>query len=187
MFSNSYEASLQSTANAIGVPRDWLFNVISLESNWNADAYNRSGAIGLIQFMPQTLKDMRLLSPSLSAMVPTYGTVPEDVKQAVRAEFTAKFPDVDSQLGGPVQQYFHGRSYPTEQSFYMRVLYPLLVNAPLSQTLPANVQAANPGLKTVGDYVNLVQSRAQTAEVVRKGIPVVAILAGGLALYFLTS
>ncbi len=188
MFSNSYNGQLIATATKLGMKRDWLFNVIALESNWNPEAYNRSGAVGLIQFMPKTLKGMRLLSPVLDTLVPAYSdsaAVPEEVKQMVREEFLAKFPDVESQLAGPVYQYFKAYKFPTEQSVYMRVLYPALVDAPLSQTLPANVQAANPGLKTVGDYVALVQSRASRGETLRKGLPLVALAAIGAGAYFM--
>lgn len=187
MYSNRYENILSETAAALGMHRDWLFNVISLESNWNPAAYNRSGAVGLIQFMPDTLKGMGLLSPALASRVRYDAAEPEDLKQAIRTEFAAKFPDVESQLLGPVRQYFKGRKYPTEQSVYMKVFYPAYASVPLSTEFPANVQAQNPGIRTVKDYVTLVQSRSGRNEAVRKGLPLVALVALGAGAYFFMS
>lgn len=183
MYSTAYENELQAVADTLKIPRDWLFNVISQESSWNPAAYNGSGAVGLIQFMPQTLKGMGLLSPSLANSVPSSGLVPEAVKQAVRKEFLAKYPDALSQLQVPVLQYFKGRNYPTEQSVYMQVFYPAYRNAPLTQAFPAAVQAQNPGIDTVGDYVNKVRSRVAMNEGVRKGIPLLALAGIAFAVY----
>src|SRR3954466_5436619 len=110
-----YEALINQVAAALGMQPDWLYNVIALESSWNPSAYNPSGAVGLIQFMPKTLKGLGLLSPALAAQIPD-GAVPEDVKQLVRHEFLMKYPNVESQLLGPVVLYFKGyRPFPTEQ------------------------------------------------------------------------
>lgn len=187
MYSSKYNGVLSETAAALGMQRDWLFNVISLESNWNPAAYNRSGAVGLIQFMPDTLKGMGLLSPALAARVRYDAAEPEDLKQAIRTEFTAKFPDVESQLLGPVRQYFKGRKYPTEQSVYLQVFYPKYASVPPSTEFPANVQAQNPGIRNVQDYITLVQSRSSQNETVRKGLPLVALAALGVSAYFLMS
>lgn len=187
MFYDSYEAALRDAAVSLGMPRDWLFNVISLESAWRADAYNPSGAVGLIQFMPATLKGMGLLSPSVSSMIPTDGPVPEGVKRLVKTEFLAKYPDAIAQLNGPVRQYFKPmKPFPTEQSVYMAVFYPKFRSASLTQTFPANVQAQNPGIDTVGDYVALVQKKALTAKVIKKGIPLAGIALLGFAAYFIS-
>ncbi len=187
MFSDSYEAQLRETAVSLGMPRDWLFNVINLESNWRYDAYNPSGAVGLIQFMPDTLKGMGLLSPSLAALVDPERPESEDTKQRVRAEFLAKFPDAISQLAGPVMQYFRPmKPFPTEQSVYLAVFYPKFRSASLTQEFPANVQAQNPGIDTVGDYVEMVQKRALTANVIKKGIPLAGLAFAGFAAYFIS-
>jgi len=168
MYNKTFDYALDSTASLLGMNREWLYNVIMMESSWNPAAYNKSGAVGLIQFMPKTLKDFGLLSPALAARIPN-GPVPEDVKQAVRKEFLSKYPDVVSQLFGPVTTYFKRyRSYPTEQSVYMTVLYPKYREASLDTVFSATVQAQNPGIKTVGDYVAKVKSRARTNDIVAK-------------------
>lgn len=166
--------------------RDWLYNVITLESGWNPAAYNPSGAVGLIQFMPQTLKGMGLLSPYVAGLVPSFGPVPENVKAIVKEEFLAKFPNADAQLQGPVLQYFKKyTSYPTEQSVYMAVFYPKFRDVDPSTPFPAYVQAANPGIDTVQDYLDHVNRRVTTAKLLKTGIPLLAAFAAATAYFFM--
>lgn len=170
MYSKSYDAALASVAASLKMNPAWLYNVIALESGWDPAAYNKSGAIGLIQFMPKTLKDYGMLSTQLAAKIPAGSApVPEDVKQEVRAEFLSKYPDVLSQLQGPVYRYFlRYKDYPTEQSVYMTVLYPAYRDASLDTVFSDSVQAQNPGIRTVGDYVALVQTRARNDDLIAK-------------------
>jgi len=190
MFRKEYQAVLDQTAAALGMHPEWLYNVIALESAWKPSAYNKSGAVGLIQFMPKTLKDYGMLSAALAAKIPTGKTpVPEAVKQEVKAEFLAKYPDAISQLQGPVKRYFaRYRTYPTEQSVYMTVLYPAYRNAALDTPFAADVQAQNPGIKTVGDYVALVQKRARSSEAIamaKTPLTLLAVAAIGLGGYYM--
>lgn len=144
--------------------------LISLESGWNPEAYNSSGAIGLIQFMPQTLKDYGLLSTALMNRVPTRGVVPEDVKQAVRAEFLSKYPTIQAQLYGPVLTYFKRyMPFPTKQSLYMAVFYPAYRNVDPMTAMPDSVQKQNPGVKTVADYIAKVESRNTMKNIAKVG------------------
>lgn len=187
MYNKTFDYALDSTASLLGMNREWLYNVIMMESSWKPNAYNKSGAVGLIQFMPKTLKDFGLLSPALAARIPS-GPVPEEVKQAVRKEFLAKYPDVVSQLFGPVTTYFKRyRSYPTEQSVYMTVFYPKNREASLDTVFNAGVQAQNPGIKTVGDYVAKVQAKSRTNSIIAKAkspLSVVTLAALAIAGYF---
>jgi len=189
MYNKTFDYALDSTASLLGMNREWLYNVIMLESAFDPKAYNKSGAIGLIQFMPKTLKDFGLVSSALASRIPNDNTpVPEDVKQAVRQEFLAKYPDVVSQLFGPVTTYFKRyRTYHTEQSVYMTVLYPKYRDASLDTVFNATVQAQNPGIKTVGDYVSLVKTRARTKDLIAKAkspLSVVTLAALAIAGYF---
>lgn len=178
MFKASYEPILQKVADELGMKKDHLYKVIMMESSWNFDAYNPSGAIGLIQFMPQTLKGMRLLSPSLSSQIPANGAVPEIVKQLVKKEFLAKYPDAPSQLLGPVKAYFNMyKPFDTEQSVYMAVFYPAYRKSELTTTFSDTIRAQNPGIDTVGDYVNRVNKIALKKQVVQKGGPLLGLAA----------
>ena len=48
-------AVFQATARSVGVPADLLMALAYRESNWNAQALSRSGAMGVGQLMPSTV------------------------------------------------------------------------------------------------------------------------------------
>jgi soluble lytic murein transglycosylase-like protein len=56
----------------------------------------------------------------------------------------------------------------TDQDLYLSVFYPAYRRKPLETALPAIVQKYNPGIKTAGDYVALVNKRNLTAELTDK-------------------
>ena len=127
----------------------WLDAIINEESaGWNPLASNpHSSAKGLIQFMDSTAQQMGFASSQ---------------------DLINQYPDVPSQLQGPVMQYFsqiHNPPYPTNISVYMCVLQPTLRNATLDTALSATVQSANP-FKTVGDYVSFVETKAMEAGII---------------------
>lgn len=156
----AFHPALIDTAGKLQASPEDLHALIQAESAWNPAAYNPSGAVGLIQFMPQTLKDYGLLSAALAEKVPTRGEVPEEVKQEVRREFLAKWPTVEAQLRGPVLTYLSRyKPFPTRQSLYLSVFYPAYRNASPDTAFPANVRAQNPGIDTVQDYVDHVEKR----------------------------
>jgi hypothetical protein len=163
MYSATYDDVLSQAAQALGMDLNFLYNVIMAESGWSPSAYNASsGAVGLIQFIPRTLLSMNLLSADLAARIPASGAVPDDVKRDVAQEFLMKYPTVTAQLLGPILQYFKPyRPFPTEQSVYLTVFYPAYRSNPLDTIFPANVQAQNPGITTVGDYVDFVKKKSK--------------------------
>jgi hypothetical protein len=155
-----YSPVLIEVAQRLGAAPADLHALIQAESAWNPVAYNPSGAVGLIQFMPQTLKDLGLLSASLAERVPAHGAVPEAVKQEVRKEFLTKYPTAEAQLRGPVTTYLSRyKPFPTRQSLYLSVFYPAFRNSPPDTAFPASVQAQNPGIVKVQDYVKHVEKR----------------------------
>jgi hypothetical protein len=133
--------ALNTLAGWLGVPAAWIYSLIMFESTWNPLARNKkSGARGLIQFMPQTARDLG------------YKTADEIVE---------KYPAIASQLLGPVAAYFKlpGKRgpYPTKQSLYMAVFYPTHRDVPPDTMFSAKARKANPGIDTVQDYVNYVE------------------------------
>lgn len=119
----------------------WVYSLIQFESAWKPGARNpSSGARGLIQFMPATAREMGYASAD---------------------DLVAKHPTARSQIEGPVLKYFRGRasSFPTEQSLYMAVFYPKHMNASPDTVFSSRVQAQNPGIRTVQDYIDKVRSR----------------------------
>jgi len=131
----------KTLANRIRTDWRWLYSLIQFESAWDSQAWNRtSGARGLIQFMPTTAREMGYA----------------DANDLVR-----KHPTAASQMTGPVANYFkkRGSSFPTEQSLYMAVFYPRFKDVPPDTVFSDKVQAQNPGIRTVQDYINKVRSR----------------------------
>lgn len=57
---NSFETKVREVAARLDVPPEWLMAVMFSESRFDANAENfrGSGAVGLIQFMPATAKDL---------------------------------------------------------------------------------------------------------------------------------
>lgn len=137
---NYTDSILQSVSSSLGVDSTWLKALISFESGWNPAAQNKlSGARGLIQFTNTTAKDLGYASAD---------------------DLYNKFPTADAQLQGPVLSYLSKyKPFTTKQSLYMAVFYPKARTWTLDTAFSDSIQKLNPGVKTVGDYVNKVERR----------------------------
>lgn len=153
--------ALQWTAKELGIPWEWLFALIDFESAWKPAAVNPlSGAVGLIQFLPRTLKSMGLVRDDLAEQILPVGAVPDAVRHAVISEFLGDYPDRDSQLRGPVLDYLKpGAPYRSRQELYMEVFYPAARDWPATRVFPESVRRSNPGIDTVESYVSKVDRR----------------------------
>ncbi len=58
-----YDHIIRSTSSKYNIEPDIIRAVITAESNWNPDAISHKGAIGLMQLMPSTAKDMLVRNP----------------------------------------------------------------------------------------------------------------------------
>jgi hypothetical protein len=116
-----------------------IAGLIQEESGWNPTIKNPlSSARGLIQFIDSTAQGLGY-DDSL--------------------DLVTQFPDVDSQLLGPVQAYFDLYApYPSEESFILAVFLPAWRNKALTTVLPDSIKNVNPGIDTLGDYVNRVRN-----------------------------
>lgn len=132
--------ALLDVAAALRVNPRTLAAEIQFESRWNPRIKNPgSSARGLIQFMDATARDMGF---------------------AGSLDLVLKYPTVPLQLAGPVLRYLkHWAPFPTDQSLFMAVFYPAYRNASPDTEFPERVQAANPGIEKVSDYVDFVWSR----------------------------
>lgn len=171
-------AKIQDIADRLGVPFEWLYNIIKLESNFNPQAKNKkSSARGLIQVIDDTARGMFHVSGS--------------------AELIGKYPDFSSQMDNVVFPYFNyympAGGYQNEAQFYITVFYPAYRNKPLDTLLPAEVRKVNP-VTTVGDYVALVRGSAPASGInyspegtfENPRIPTLILLVGvGIAAYYL--
>lgn len=134
------KAALQGLAVRYQIPVTWLVNLIRFETAGTFDPKIKnpgSSARGLIQFMDATAKDLGY---------------------ADSLDLVERNPTVSGQLLGPVREYLDRyRPFPTEQSLYMSVFYPRARDWPLDAEFPAWVRNANPGIRTVRDYVDKVR------------------------------
>ena len=65
----AFISKVKQVAYSLGYDPDWLMFVINNESNFNAQAENKySGAVGLIQFMPETAKWLGVSTQILKRM-----------------------------------------------------------------------------------------------------------------------
>ena len=148
-------AALNQVAGALDIPPAWLDAVIAFESNWKPQQrayvpYNQylvtkrnappKYAKGLIQFTDETAQTLGFKDS---------------------ADLIAQYPTADKQLLTPVYNYFKKyKPFPTKQSLYMAVFYPIARTWPLETVLPDSVRASNPNINTVGDYVNFVEKKS---------------------------
>jgi hypothetical protein len=72
-------------------------------------------------------------------------------------DLVSRFPTIGAQLAGPVLTYLYPfKPFPTEQSLYMAVFYPAARSWPPGTAFSPAIQAVNPGIRTVADYVSKV-------------------------------
>ncbi len=59
-------SALKAVSAELGIPHEWLSRLVQFESSWNPAARNpRSGARGLIQFMPKTAAALGFVAAGL--------------------------------------------------------------------------------------------------------------------------
>lgn len=135
--------ALNSAAAQLNIEPDWLATVISFETagTFSPSIVNRagSGAFGLIQFMPQTAKN--ILGTA---------TTDEAVSRGLRMSFS-------EQMQKMVVPYFRGRPMKSLEDVYLAVFYPAAMNKPGSWvigTAPGAVYRQNAGFdKTQKGYI----------------------------------
>lgn len=130
--------ALVGVAQRLGADPAALAAVIAFESGWKPTARNsRSGATGLIQFMPSTAARLGTSTDAIAGM--------SRVEQLALVERYLR--PYAGRLG-------------TVQAVAMAVFYPKAMAWTPSTPFPSNVQAANPGIRTVADYMARVARRA---------------------------
>lgn len=134
------KAYITAAALAVGTRPDDLNALIAFESNYDPQAKNPySSARGLLQFTNAAAQDLGYKnSTDLIAKNPTFTT---QIKNAVIPYLSRYAP------------------FSSQQSLYMSVFYPAARDWPPSTVFPPNVQAANPGIKTISDYIKKVNSK----------------------------
>jgi len=159
------QREISRAADILGVQPQWLDALIRFESNYDPRAVNRySGACGLIQVTNTTARDV-FHAESAAALV-------------------EKFPTFTSQIDNIVIPYLSRYApFPTQQSLYMAIFYPKYRRVAPTTEFPDSVAAINPGIKTVSDYVALVNRRLDPA-FVKGGVAFMLMLALCLLYYY---
>ena len=151
-------------AQEFGVRPEVLDALIRNESNWSPTIKNpKSSGRGLIQWIDATARDLGYKDS---------------------ADLVAKNPTVSAQLAGPVRAYFKKYApFANENEFIASVFYPALRRQP-GAVLPAAVQAANPGVVTMQDYIDRVKKKLG---IMGGALPAAALLAtaGGVVLFLI--
>lgn len=142
---------LVSVSDKLGIDPAWLANVINFESGFRTDIQNRyTKATGLIQFMPSTASR---LGTSVDALKGMTGT------QQMRY----------------VEAYFrpYAGRLKSQADVYAAVFYPVAIGKGLGYTFSAAVTKVNPGIRTMGDYVNMASKRAKLTSLAQSGTTLV--------------
>lgn len=134
----------------LGINHEDLISLIQFESGFDPMAKNPySSARGLIQFTDATARSLGF-EDSLH-LVTAHPTV-EDQLQIVEEYLVQFYPFRD------------------KQDLYMSVFYPKYRKADPNTVFPDSVRAVNPGITTVQDYVNFVESKKKLNYFVILGI-----------------
>jgi hypothetical protein len=148
-------AKVQEIAGLLGVDPEWLDSVIAFESGHNPQAqnpipYNQAlvdkgtdlprYARGLIQFIDSSAQQLGFMDS---------------------LDLITRLPDYYSQMDRAVLPYFK-RMMPfvSKQDMYMSVFYPAFRKVDPDTAFSAKVQKVNPGIVTVQDYIDRVDTNA---------------------------
>jgi hypothetical protein len=138
----SFAQKIVDVADRLDVDPFALTNLMYFESGLNPQAVNpRSGATGLIQFMPRTASGLGTSTTSLRSM---------------SAEQQMDW--VEAYLAG-VQRSRGKLKKPRD--LMLAVFYPAFIGKASWRLFPRNVRRANPGIVTPWDYEQLVRKRSR--------------------------
>ncbi len=115
-----FEQKVREVSSKLEIPPEWLMAVMYSESRFNAAAENfrGSGAVGLIQFMPATAKDMGISTQKLGKMT-----------HEQQLEWVYRYMNMYRKKYG---------DYQSLADFYLAILYPKARNQEACYVLYAN-------------------------------------------------
>jgi len=160
-------AKISQVAGKLGVEGAWLDAVINFETGgtYSPQVRNRrSSALGLIQLTDTAAANL--------------------FNGATSAEVIALHSDFMDQMDNVVYPYLEQYApFANESELWLAIFYPAWRRKPLDTVLPDNVREVNPGIDTLGDYVDNVKKRVKAGSLtinptaaVSVGLPGIAIL-----------
>lgn len=171
---------IKEIATLLSVPPQWLDGILCFESNYNPQAknpipYNKKAveegretpeyARGLIQFIDDTAIELGYIN--------SY-------------ELIKALPDFDTQMDLAVFPYLQKfMPFRSEQDFYMAVFYPAYRKVSPATEFSAMIKNVNPGIVTVQDYIDKVNSTVAMRRIIPQAGGVLALLAAGVGMYLL--
>lgn len=191
---------IEETARAVGGNPEHLAKVIWHESRFNPQAqygyvygppqFIPRVATGLIQFIPSTASRLGTSTEALFNM--TFSQQMAYVRRYLELVASGQWAGGGS---GPLD---------TQEKMALAVFYPAYRNRPLDTPLPQSARDANPGVYTLGDYVNRVlkpssgfgrgaptrhaaSSSVGTSSGMGAALLVGGVLIGGIALYLVAN
>ena len=164
MLSANENQVLKTVAADLGTTPAALSALIQFESGFNPKAKNPfSSARGLIQFTDTTARALGF-NDSL--------------------DLVTRFSTIEKQLL-LVHKYLKKYApFRDDQALFMSVFYPAARDWPITREFPDYVQAVNPGIKTVLDYVNKVYGKKKAIEAAGVGAGALALIAAALFFIF---
>ena len=170
--SDTRYAAIADVASQVGTRPEWLSRQIAFESGYDPLIKNpNSSARGLIQLTDIAAKELGY-SSSENAI--------------------AKYPGFELQMYGIVKPYLQSVAdrfpnptdpadpFPTEISQYMGIFLPAYRFRTVDTVLPQWVQAANPGIRTIQNYVDLLYGKSSgrpSGRPVGSPVPMIAMAA----------
>jgi hypothetical protein len=142
-----FAASIESLGNDLGVDPMYLANTMYAESTLNPSEKNKagSGAMGLIQFMPETAANLGTTTDELSRMTPV------EQMEYVRRYFSAE------NLGaGRLRDL---RNDPSQHNVNMAVFLPSMIGKPVDTQIPQKYFRQNGSIRTPADYTRSAEER----------------------------
>lgn len=164
------KTGLNELAEKLNVPPAWIDKQIQFESGWDPLATNpKSGARGLIQFIPSTARGMGFKSAD---------------------DLVKQYPDTASQLAGPVYRYLKTYApFPTRQSFHMAIFLPVMRKVFPDTPIPSKYAAPNWPITTPAEYMNLLDGTVTVSQLKKRhpksNMLVMLLLVLGGALYYM--
>lgn len=144
-------AGIVALARKIGAKPAWIANVIHFESGgtWRSDVTNgASGAVGLIQFIEPTAKELGTTTAALRLMSPA-----QQFQYVDRYFMLSRIP----------------KPLASQIDVFMAVYYPAaigkgpnwIIGSDQSAAKLAQIQAQNPGIRTAADYARFATKNAK--------------------------
>ncbi|MBF0981192.1 transglycosylase SLT domain-containing protein [Candidatus Gracilibacteria bacterium] len=154
----SFQKKVEDISKDLEINPNWLMTVMFKESGLDSTASNKSGAAGLIQFMPKTLQSMKITRKELLAMSPL-----------MQLDYVKKF-------------YEKNKGYNSLKDLYLEAFFPAarkysnnpdyVFESPSEGLSAEKIAKANPGIApkgatriTMKDFDNYV------AKIVDKNVP----------------